>query len=218
MSDAIRSGLRRSRLLLVPCVGFGLVFCTSQDQRQAGMTTDTTGMIGGAAPPAAEMPPAGAALSTSQVTAILAATDSAEINPSRLAEQRAQNPQVKEYAGRMIREHGMLEDSLRAMEQRQNITPAPSQISQQIHSQTQSTMSRLQGLSGAEFDQAYMQSMVQSHQEALTMIDNQLLPSTQDPQLRTAISQQVRPIVMSHLEAARQIQQSLQSGASASGR
>jgi putative membrane protein len=173
------------------------------------------------APPTAEMaPPSGAttALSTPQISAILSASDSAEINPSKLAQQKAQNPQVKEYAQRMIKDHGMLEDSLRALERRENISPAPNPISQQLHSQTQSTMTRLQSLSGAEFDQAYMQAMVQSHQEALNMIDNQLLPATQDPQLRMALSQQVRPIVMSHLEAARQIQQSMSTGGSTSGR
>lgn len=219
MSDAIRSGLRHSRHLLAPCLALGLAVCGrgGEQQRTTGMGAETT-MV---APPTAEVaPPSGAtmALSAPQVSAILSASDSAEINPSKLAQQKAQNPQVKAFAERMLKDHGMLEDSLKALDRRENISPAPNPISQQLHSQAQSAMTRLQPLSGAEFDQAYMQVMVQSHQEALSMIDNQLLPATQDPQLRMAISQQVRPIVMSHLEAARQVQQSLASGGGTSGR
>jgi putative membrane protein len=178
---------------------------------------DTTGMMGGAVPPAAEAaPPAGAttALSAQQVSAVLSASDSAEIKPSQLAQQKAQNAEVKAYAQRMLKDHGMLEDSLRALDKRENVSPAPNPVSQQLESQTESTMTRLQSLSGAEFDQAYMQAMVQSHTEALNVVDNQLLPATQDPQLRVAISQKVRPTIVSHLDAARQIQQSLASGGS----
>lgn len=218
MPDAIRSGLRRSRALLIPCLAFGLAVCGRGNQQQAaGTTMDTTGMMGGAVPPAAEAaPPAGAttALSAPQVSAVLSASDSAEIKPSQLAQQKAQNAEVKAYAQRMLKDHGMLEDSLRALDKRENISPAPNPLSQQLESQTESTMKRLQSLSGAEFDQAYMQAMVQSHTEALNVVDNQLLPATQDPQLRVAISQKVRPTIVSHLDAARQIQQSLASGGS----
>lgn len=216
MSNTKCSVLYFSRLLLVPVLGLGVAVCgPSGGQRTAGTTSDTTGMAGGAVPPAAEapgmVPPGGMApaLSAPQITEILSSSDSAEILPSKLAVDKAQNPAVKAYAQRMIKDHGMLEDSLHAMAKRQNISPAPSPLSNQLHSQTQTTMQRLQGLSGAEFDQAYMQAMVQSHQEALNMIDNQLLPATQDPQLQMALSQKVRPIVSSHLQEAQQIQRSL---------
>src|SRR5690606_34295205 len=112
---------------------------------------------------------------------------------------------------------GMLEDSLRMMMQRENITPQPSNISQQLESQTQSTMQQLQNLSGAEFDRAYMQAMVQSHQQALNLVDQQLIPGTQDQQMRQALEQQVRPIIASHLELAQRLQQTLNAGAGGTG-
>ena len=91
-----------------------------------------------------------------------AASDTSEIQPSQLAGQKAENTAVRDFAQRMINDHGMLSDSLRAMAQANNITPAPNPLSQQVQSQTQTTLQRLQGLSGAEFDQAYMQAMVDS--------------------------------------------------------
>ena len=156
--------------------------------------------------PAAAVAPA---VSDPEIVAILAASDTSEIQPSQLAGQKAENTAVRDFAQRMINDHGMLSDSLQAMAQASDITPTPNPVSQQVQSQTQTTLQRLQGLSGAEFDQAYMQAMVDSHQTALTTIESRLIPAAQNPQLRTALEQKVRPAVSMHLDEARQIQGSL---------
>jgi putative membrane protein len=153
--------------------------------------------------------PAAPAVPDAEIAAILAASDTAEIQPSQLALQKAQNAGVKEYAQRMVNDHGMLSDSLAAMARANNLNPAPNAMSQQIQSQTQTTLQSLQGLSGAAFDSAYVRAMADSHQMALTTIDSQLIPSAQNPQLRTAIEQKVRPAVAMHLEQIQQIQGSL---------
>jgi putative membrane protein len=171
-----------------------------------------------AAPPAAEAPPSAqpapaptpsTRLSAPEIGAVLSASDSAEILPSQLALKKSQNAEVKGFAQRMIKDHGMLEDSLRALERRQGLKPMPNTLSQQISTQTRSTMQQLQGLSGAQFDQAYVKAMVNSHQLALSTIDQQLIPSAQDPALRTALEQKVRPIVAGHLQSIQEIQRSL---------
>ena len=154
-------------------------------------------------------PAAVPAVSDPEIAAILAASDTAEIQPSQLAGQKAQNAALKEYAQRMINDHGMLSDSLAALTQANGITPAPNAMSQQIQAQTQTTLQRLQGLSGAEFDAAYAQAMADSHQQALTSIETQLIPAAQNAQLRTALEQKVRPAVSMHLDEIRRIQGSL---------
>lgn len=224
MPNTSRSERRLGTAFLIPLLTLGLIACEPQGQQAAGDGgMDTTGMV----PPAAEtqppttgaVPPGGAApaLAPAQVGGILSAADSSEIKPSQLAQERAQNEEVRAFAQRMIQDHGMLEDSLRMMMQRENITPQPSNISQQLESQTQSTMQQLQNLSGAEFDRAYMQAMVQSHQQALNLVDQQLIPGTQDQQMRQALEQQVRPIIASHLELAQRLQQTLNAGAGGTG-
>lgn len=225
MSEKKSAMLHFGGVVLAAFLMAGMVGCTPETGDRTGMVSDTA-----VAPPAAETPAPGTgavppggmpvALSSAEIAGVLSASDSAEIKPSELALERAENSAVKAYAQRMVRDHGMLEDSLRSMSTRENITPAQSSLSQQLDSQTQATMQRLQVLTGAEFDQAYMQAMVQSHQEALSMVDNQLLPATQDQELRTALTQQVRPIISSHLAEAQEIQQSLSSmttGASGTG-
>lgn len=152
---------------------------------------------------------AGGQLNDANVAAVLSVADSGEIRPSQAAQQQAQNAQVKEYAQMMVTEHGMLEDSLRALTGRLGVTPAPNALSQQLRTQADSAMQALQGQSGANFDRAYMQWMVASHQATLTALDSQLIPAIQNAEMRTAVQQQVRPRVEQHLQRAQQIQSSL---------
>lgn len=150
-----------------------------------------------------------AQLTDADIAAILAASDTAEIAPSQLAEGRAMDTQVTEFAAMMVRDHGMLSDSLRAVTQANGIVPADNQVSQQLRTQTQATGQALEGLTGAAFDSAYVAAMVQSHEAALNLIDNQLLPAAGNAQLRTAVEQKVRPAVAAHLEQIQQIQSTL---------
>ena len=166
-----------------------------------GMVEDTV-MNDTAAPAGAAAP----SMADGEIAAILSAADSAEIKPSRLATERAENPQLREYAQLMVRDHGMIGDSMAVLLQQGAITPTPNATSQQMESQTQSTLQAMEGLTGAAFDSAYVQWMAQSHQTTLDAIDQQLLPSAQNPQLRAAIEQKVRPAVQTHLQQIQQIQ------------
>lgn len=150
-----------------------------------------------------------AQLDDAAIAATLAAADTAEIAPSELARERAQEPQVRQFAEMMVRDHGMLSDSLRALIQAQGIAPDPGHESEVLETHTRAMVEGLQGLSGATFDSAYVASMVQSHEAALNAIDSQLLSAAANPALRTAIEQKVRPTVAAHLEQAEQIQGTL---------
>lgn len=146
-----------------------------------------------------------------QIAAILAQSDTAEIAPSQLASDNAENAAVRDFAEMMIQEHGQLSDSLRALTMAEGIVPTPNRESDLLNTQTQATLQSLQTLSGAAFDSAYVAAMVQSHELALNTIDDQLLPGATNPALRTAIEQQVRPRVAAHLEQIQQIQTTLSS-------
>ncbi|HEX8273980.1 MAG TPA: DUF4142 domain-containing protein [Longimicrobiaceae bacterium] len=211
--------MKGSRLWALAVLPLALAACGGGDEGAAGgdagavsETADTT--------TAATMPvggdtmamgagAAGGQLTDANVAAILSVADSGEIRPSQAAQQQAQNAQVKEYAQMMVTEHGMLEDSLRALTGRLGVTPAPNAMSQQMRTQADSALSALQGQTGANFDRAYMQWMVASHQATLTALDTQLIPAIQNPEMKTAVQQQVRPRVEQHLQRAQQIQSSL---------
>jgi putative membrane protein len=200
-------------MLLLPLV---LAACARTGNGAASEAGDTMGMT---PPPPASADTLGALdtvgqgvmradtmrLTDAQIAAVLSASDSAEIKPSQIALQKARNAQLREFAQRMVTDHGMLEDSLRSMLRTSQLTPAPSPLSMQVQADAARTVGELDGLSGAAFDQAYARAMVQSHEQALATIDNQLLPDVQNPQLRAALNHTIRPTVQAHLASIRSI-------------
>lgn len=172
-----------------------------EDQVGGDAPADTTPATTQGPPP----PPAAPALTDGNIVAILGASGEAEIVPSQAVLDRVENGQLKQFAQHMITQHTALKDTVSTVARQNNITPAPNAVSAQLDSTSSVTVQRLQGLSGAQLDRAFMQYMVASHEGALQAVTKDLIPSAQNPQLRATIQQNVLPVVEAHLAEARQI-------------
>lgn len=189
-------------VLIAACSGGG-----DEDRAGGNATPDTTPATTQAPPPP---PPASAsALTDGNIVAILAASGNAEIVPSQAVLDRVENVQVKQFAQHMITQHTALNDTVSTVAQQNNITPAPNAVSAHLDSTSSATVQRLQGLSGAQLDRAFMEYMVASHDSARQAVTQDLIPSAQNPQLRATIQQKVLPVVLAHLAEARRILASL---------
>ena len=197
-----------------------LAACGGGDQGGEGGGAGASDTVSAtAAPPAgqtATTPPAGGSaadtVNDANIFAILDASNQVEIQPSQLAQEKAQNPQLKAYAQRMVTEHTALGDSMRALAQRINVTPTPHPLSEALGAQVQATMQKLQGLSGMDFDTAYASAMAMSHQQTLSTAEQRLVPRAQNAELKSALEQKVRPAVQMHLQQIQGIQSSLGGG------
>jgi putative membrane protein len=69
-------------------------------------------------------------------------------------------------------------------------------------------LAALKKLSGAAFDQAYIDHEVAFHQAVLDALDKTLIPSAQNAELK-ALLVKVRPAFVAHLEHAKQLRASL---------
>lgn len=193
-----------------------------------------------AVPPAAETTPSptSAVLSEAEVVQAVTAVNQAEIEEAELARTKSENEQVRAFAEMMITDHTrMLEESA------QGATAAPPPagtpdaqtpgtatqppagagtslpgggVVQQLEQESQQARTRLEGLTGADFDQAYIDRQVEAHQRALDLIESQLLPSAQDPLLRQQLEGAL-PVIQQHLQRAQEIQQQLGAGAPDAG-
>jgi putative membrane protein len=85
----------------------------------------------------------------------------AEIQLGQLAAERAQNPQVKQFAQTMVDDHTKAQEQLKTVASSQNI-PIPSALDAK-HQKLHDKLAKLQG---AEFDRAYMDAMVDGHKDA----------------------------------------------------
>lgn len=154
---------------------------------------------------AAMTPPPAERLNDAQIAKIVMVVNTADSAGGTLAQQKAQNAEVKQFGQLMVTDHGALNKQTQQLAQRLGVTPEDSPVSQQLQTKTQQTAQHLQGLSGAEYDRQYIQHEVEMHQQALQMLDQQLLPNAQNPDLKKLL-QDARPIYEGHLQRAQQVQ------------
>jgi len=83
-----------------------------------------------------------------------------EVELGQLAQQRGTNPKVKEFGWQMETDHSKANDQLKSLASSKGLTVPTS-----IDSDSHATKAKLSRLSGAEFDRAYMQAMVEDHKK-----------------------------------------------------
>lgn len=84
----------------------------------------------------------------------------AEVELGKLAQEKAQNEQVKSFASRMVKDHGSANDKLKQIASKDGI-----QLPTEMDKSSQKMHDKLSKLSGAQFDQEYMKHMVSDHEK-----------------------------------------------------
>ena len=123
----------------------------------------------------------------------------AEVEFGKLAEQRAGSEALKDFGRRMVEDHGKANDKLEGLAKDDGI-PLPDKIDPE-HA---AMHDRLAGLSGAEFDRAYLAGQLADHQKTAQLLEYEI-GSGQDADLKSFASEAL-PIVLQHLRMAQDIQ------------
>jgi putative membrane protein len=127
-----------------------------------------------------------------------AAASLAEIQAGQIALRKASSAQVKQMAQRIIDDHTRANAQLMSIAQRKQVTlptaPMPMQKQEAEHLDT---------LSGASFDQAYAQAMVQDHRKAIKLFGMESQNGS-DPDLKQFASTTL-PALKQHMQMAEQI-------------
>lgn len=113
--------------------------------------------------------------------ATAAQSDVNEIKLSELAEQKATNPAVKAFATKMVSEHKKMSASMKPFAQSWGLS-APTDLDENH----KSDYTKLNGMSGADFDKEYMDLMVSDHSKALDLFTEEA-KNTKDPKFRAAV-------------------------------
>ena len=125
----------------------------------------------------------------------------AEVQLSQLAQEKAQNEQVRGFAERMVEEHTAANQQLMNLAETAGMTP-PTEMDQQH----QTLHEQLSQLAGEEFDRQYMQGQVRDHQTAVELYSTE---ATQPSGPVDQLAEQLLPTLQEHLEMAQQISQSM---------
>lgn len=136
-----------------------------------------------------------------------------ELELSKLAQQKAQNAQVKQFAAMMVKDHTQAGQEFRTAVQQANVNL--SQMETDMERPVEGR-ERLAELSGAEFDREYIQTMINQHEKAIELVEekaNQNQAAGQTAQGQAQIQQwasKTLPVLQKHLQDAQQIEQRLQ--------
>ena len=124
-----------------------------------------------------------------------------EIEMGKLALQKSNDDQVKQFAQRMVDDHGKMQEQLKPAAEQMGVKVPDGPSKGQMKS-----MDKMKALSGDAFDQAYIKDMVKDHKgdDSDFKMEAQ---STQNPQLKQLVMQSDQTIE-SHLQQIEQIAKS----------
>src|SRR5579875_2111626 len=106
-------------------------------------------------------------------------SSNAEIALGKLAQQNSSSQDVKQFGERMVTDHTKLNDQMAPVAQQLGVTVGPDQIP----AKDKALQTKLQGLTGDQFDKAYIRAMVKDHKEDLKKFRREA-SSARDPMLR----------------------------------
>ncbi len=122
----------------------------------------------------------------------------AEVELGQLAQQKASSEEVKKFGERMVTDHTKANDELKAVAQKENV-----ELPQEPSAKDKATKARLEKLSGAQFDQAYMKDMVKDHRTDVSEFEHES-NSAKDPAVKSFATQTL-PVLKEHLREAEKL-------------
>ena len=146
--------------------------------------------------------------SDAEIAATVTAANDTDIENAKLALEKSANADVKQFANEMVAAHTQLNQQGSALLAKLNVTPIDNPTSTSIKTGGESSRATLKGLSGADFDKAYVNAEVDLHQSVLDQLDNTLIPSAQNAELKSML-EQARPTISAHLDHAKSLKTKL---------
>jgi putative membrane protein len=145
----------------------------------------------------------GNAMSDANIFALLDAASTGEISEGKMAESKATNPAVKEFARKMVADHTKLKSEGSALAKKLNITPAlPSDTGfiKDDHDKAKDLMSKKVG---KDWDEDYIEAQIDDHKTVLDKIDD-AMKATQNSDIKAMLTK-ARADVDAHLKLAQDI-------------
>jgi len=133
-----------------------------------------------------------------------------EVRLSKLAEERATNPEVRKFAQHMVKDHSRANKELMAVAEKTGYT-----LSKSMDAKHKALAEKLSRMEGAGFDRHYMRAQVQDHEEAVALFES-YAQNGEDRELK-AFAAKTLPTLQEHLRHAQDVAAKVDSGASRSG-
>jgi putative membrane protein len=134
--------------------------------------------------------------------------NSAEIELGKIAAAKSKNPNVKQFAQMMVKDHTTALNELQELAQSKNLN-----FNDDLPDDAKALQTKLSSDTGKQFDKDYMDSMVEDHQKDVQEFTDKS-QNAKDPDVKQWASKTL-PVLQKHLEKAQQIDAKLNKGKAA---
>jgi putative membrane protein len=185
--------MRKSTIALVACLGATLGGASALSF--AGDNKDAANM----APPTSEsfVKKAGEA-------------NLAEVETGKLAQTKAQSPEVKKFAAQMVKDHSKAGAELQTLAQQKNLM-----VPKDVSAEHKAAMEKLKSKSGPEFDAAFMDQMKKDHDKAVALFTAASTSASVDKDLQ-GFAKKTLPTLQEHHHMAMDLDQKVATAGSTS--
>ena len=115
-----------------------------------------------------------------------------EVNFAKLALAKSKDPNVRQFAEKMIHDHEMLINSMKPFAMKYDVKPSGTPM------MDHAKYDELKMKSGTDFDRAYVEDMVKDHTDDLQKFINEE-NSTADPELKAAVAKGEK-VILEHTQ------------------
>jgi putative membrane protein len=133
--------------------------------------------------------------------------NTAELELSRMASERAMHPEVKQFAQMMVRDHTAAGNDLK-----QVLTEHKMQVRDVMDEKHRDLSQELSRKTGSEFDHEYMAAMVDDHEHMEGLLEGRANETPNNEPLENAVNMwaaKTLPTVKHHLDMAKQLEDRL---------
>ncbi len=99
----------------------------------------------------------------------------------------SKNPQVREFAQQMVKDHTAVNDQALALVKKLKVTPEDNATSKSLTEQAKAKRAELAKLSGAAFDKAYIANEIAFHKTVNGALETTLIPSASNAELKSLL-------------------------------
>lgn len=148
----------------------------------------------------------GARPSDPQIAHIAYTAGEIDIKAAKQALKISKHKDVRAFANDMVRDHAAVNKKALALVKKLKVTPEDNDTSRALTKQAEDKMKSMESLKGADFDKAYVENEVAFHKNVNTAVQDTLIPSANNPELKDLLSQGLK-IFQGHQQHAEDLAQ-----------
>ena len=148
-------------------------------------------------------------LTDANITEIMSTANEGEIDASKLAQKKADNSEIKDFAKKMVNEHQKSKQDVKDLAKKEKLDMDESTESEKLEKDVKSKISDLKKQKKSDFDRAYIASQIQMHEALLESLTSTYIPTAQNAELKKYL-EETKEHVSAHLDEAKSLETKLQ--------